>query len=93
VNDIEKVIKSLEYCIKQTGCYSDSYECPWVAECRKNDNSLDNACLTLLKEQNEREKQICKNICEFIKAPENPGTDVDKEYVCHIVQRMFLESR
>ena len=49
--DREKVIKSLEYCRNQSGCWSDSSECPWIDECREDVNSLKDACIALLKEQ------------------------------------------
>ena len=49
--DREKVIKALEYCRNQAGCWSDESECPWIAECREDVNSLKDATLALLKEQ------------------------------------------
>lgn len=49
--DIEKVIKGLEYCRNQAGCWSESSECPWIEECREDVNSLKDAALELLKER------------------------------------------
>ena len=53
--DREKVIKALEYCRNQAGCWSDESECPWIAECREDVNSLKDATLALLKEQEHGE--------------------------------------
>lgn len=51
--DRNKVIEGLEYCRNQPGCWSESSECPWIAECREDINSLKDAAIALLKEQEE----------------------------------------
>ena len=117
--DREKVIKALEYCRNQAGCGSDESECPWIVECREDVNSLKDATLALLKEQEEtiyalqvelasakeiaegysvllkeqknREKRICKEICESINDGCSTDTYEDREYVCHRIQQIFLE--
>ncbi len=54
MNDIEKVIKGLEYCIAQMhSCWDDKMECPYIEECRINCNQLKIDALELLKEQEE----------------------------------------
>ena len=44
-----------------------------------------------LKEQDERGKAICKEICDFIRGSCSTDTDSDKEYVCHIVNQIFIK--
>ncbi len=46
--------------------------------------------ITLLKEQEEREKMICKGICDFIHGCCCTDTDADKDYVCDVIQRCFI---
>ena len=61
--------------------------CPYNTEC-----SCDGVCnfvLSMLEEQEEREKTICKEICDFIRGSCSTDTDADKEYVCHVVQQVF----
>ena len=45
--------------------------------------------LALLKEQEEREKAICKEICDFIRGSCSTDTDADKDFVCYEIQRCF----
>ena len=71
--DREKVIKALEYCRNQAGCWSDESECPWIAECREDVNSLKDATLALLKEQEESIplKPLCKWLAGYAAPPGN----------------------
>ena len=75
MTDMEKVIKALEYCRNQSGCWSDVSECPWIAECRENVNSLKDATLALLKQHEpewieEAQKMNGKKIHELKILPE-----------------------
>ena len=45
--------------------------------------------LAMLKEQEEREKAICKEICDFIRGACSTDTDDDKDFVCYEIQRCF----
>ena len=47
--------------------------------------------LELLKEQEERGKGICKRICDFIRGSCSVDTEADKEYVCHVIQQIFIK--
>lgn len=49
--------------------------------------------LDLLKEQEEREKRICKAICDLIRGSCSTDTYADKEFVCHEIQKCFMEGR
>ena len=71
--DREKVIKALEYCRNQAGCWSDESECPWIAECREDVNSLKDATLALLKDQEESIplKPLCKWLAGYAAPPGN----------------------
>ena len=52
-----------------------------------------NDAITLLKEQGEREKRICKSICDFIRGACSTDTDDDKDFVCYEIQKYFTEGR
>ena len=56
------------------------------------DKALTDA-LALLKEQEEREKRICKTICDFIRGSCSTDTYADKEFVCHEIQKCFMGGR
>lgn len=47
--------------------------------------------IALLKELEEREKAICNGICDFIRGSCSTDTYSDKEYVCQVVQQMFIK--
>ena len=84
--DIEKVIKGLECCIQ--GC---GIECPYFFEECCLSNFLQSEALELLKEQRERGKAICKEICDFIRSGCSTDTDKDKDYVCDVIQKIFIK--
>ena len=44
----------------------------------------------LLNTQREREKAICKCICDFIRHGCSTDTDNDKDYVCNAIQQCFI---
>ena len=46
-----------------------------------------------LKEQEEREKRICKEICDMIRGTCSTDTYEDKDFVCHEIQKLFTEGR
>ena len=50
-----------------------------------------NDALKLLKEQEEREKAICMEICDFIRGGCSTDTDDDKDFVCYEIQRCFTK--
>ena len=79
--DREKVIKELEIIIWEV-----DHNSMWLP----GDDAIRDA-LALLKEQEEREKAICKGICEFIRGSCSTDTYEDKEYVCHVIQQMFIK--
>lgn len=58
--------------------------------CKVSIQIINDAC-AMLKEQEEREKAICKEICNFIRGSCSTDTYSDKEYVCHVVQQMFIK--
>lgn len=62
--------------------------------CKKDFASVDidmlSDAIALLKEQDEREKAICKEICDFIRHGCSTDTDDDKDYVCHVIQQCFV---
>ena len=58
-----------------------------------NADAIFEDALTMLKEQKEREKRICKEICAIIRGSCSTDTDDDKEFVCHEIQKRFTEGR
>ena len=77
--DREKVIKEWESVLSR-----DPLDAPW---------DLIDETLALLKEQEEREKRICKSICDFIRGACSTDTDDDKDFVCYEIQKYFTEGR
>lgn len=49
--------------------------------------------LSMIKEQEEREQAICKEICDFIRSACSTDTEDDKDYVCYEIQKCFTEGR
>jgi len=83
--DREKVIKGLNYCT-----HTDGAECPNCPYWQDDDCAeLHADALALLKEQEEREQAICKEICDFIRSACSTDTDDDKDYVCYVIQNCF----
>ena len=76
--DREKVISEFEDFVKSFSKRDDTYY-----------KGLFVSVLSLLKEQEEREKRICKSICEFIRGACSTDTDDDKEFVCYEIQKCF----
>ena len=78
--DMEKVIKEFELYIKEfhPACTSEGDELDMLRE-----------VLALLKEQEEREKRIFKGVCDFIRSGISTDTDVDQDYVCDEIQKIF----
>ena len=75
--DREKVINGINKILEET----DEYDVVlWDA-------------ISMLKEQEEREKRICKSICDFIRGACSTDTDDDKDFVCYEIQKCFLEGR
>ena len=93
--DKEKVIKGVECCRNRINPDLSENEdscklCPYAA----NDYAcspweLYDDVLALLKEQEEREQAICKEICDFIRRACSTDTDDDKDYVCYVIQQCF----
>ena len=88
--DMEKVIKGLE-CHAEVNCVECPYRDGWRT-CPFGETLLADA-LALLKEQEEREKRICKSICNFIRGACSTDTDDDKDFVCYEIQKRFTEGR
>ena len=87
--DREKVIKGLEDSFANQGCgYMDGVGELYAV----SGEDLQNA-LVLLKEQEEREKAICKEICDFIRGACSTDTDDDKDFVCYEIQKCFTRGR
>ena len=96
--DREKIIDGLAHCLPETkedammGCES----CSYFDECR--DKYIPVSLLIelvkdfrkLLEEQNEREKGICKAVCDFIRSGISTDTKADQDYVCHEIQNRFI---
>ena len=87
--DREKVEKGLNIC---NSINHPCNECPYVGE-RNCSLAMVNDALALLKEQGEREKRICKSICDFIRGACSTDTDDDKDFVCYEIQKYFTEGR
>lgn len=92
--DREKVIEALD-CIAHGGGTYDclKFPCPYgfygYTDCHKWEIARD--ALALLKEQTEREKAICKEICDFIRGACSTDTDDDKDFVCYEIQKCFTQ--
>lgn len=91
MTDREKVIKGLEVCSSIAEGESCPKDCPYYQDVCYGYDQLMRDALAMLQEQEEREKAICKGICEFIRGSCSTDTDSDKEYVCHVVQQMFIK--
>lgn len=93
--DREKVIKGLECHRIDNNHRINCADCPYYVD---DDNyircvnNLHDDALAMLKEHGEREKAICKEICDFIRGSCSTDTDADKDYVCHEIQKMFIWS-
>ena len=84
MHDREKVIKALESCISaDVNCDASPYN---GTTCT---TTLNADALALLKEQEEREQAICKEICDFIRHACSTDTEDDKDYVCYVIQKCF----
>jgi hypothetical protein len=101
--DRTNVIKALECCIiDPKGLEDCQYNgCPYVKEAEETEENESLYCqtclfadaLALLKEQEEREKRICKKICDSIRGTCSTDTDADKDFVCYEIQKRFTEER
>lgn len=93
MTDREKIIKGLHQHCKGS-LFDRCGECPYYVisdeqfSCR--DKLLEDVII-LLKEQEEREKRICKKICDIIRSGCSTDTDDDKNFVCHEIQKCFME--
>ena len=91
--DREKVIRGLKRCAKKTcpSFFSKEYaECEYTVSLFCCQDSLLNEAIELLENQEEREKAICKEICEYIRGTCCTDTYEDKEHVCHVIQQYFV---
>lgn len=88
--DRAKIIKGLEslrnICNAKSNMAIGNGKAAWAGYANTADDAL-----ALLKEQDERGKAICKEICYFICGSCSTDTDADKEYVCHVVQQIFIK--
>lgn len=85
--DREKAIKELEECIEHIRT-NEFEKITFWGNCQIA--MMD--ALGLLKEQEEREKAICKEICDLISGPCCTDTEADKDYVCHEIQKIFIRT-
>ena len=76
--DREELIKDIE---RQMSEPTNEYVVLWFSEAEY--------VLELLKEKEEREKAICKEICDFIRGACSTDTDDDKDFVCYEIQKCF----
>lgn len=90
MHDREKVIKWFELFIKEFELFIKEIHPVCTGEGAELDMFRD--VLVLLKEQEEREKAICKEICDFIRGACSTDTDDDKDFVCYEIQRIFTRS-
>lgn len=84
MNDRDKVISWVE------GLAEDDWR---LFHSESEVQNIAKAVLALLKEQEEREKRICKTICDFIRGSCSTDTYADKEFVCHEIQKCFMKGR
>ena len=84
--DREKYIKVLSKTVKTVKEFNEDAPIKISLECVED-------ILELLKEQEKREKRICKSICDFIRGACSTDTDDDKNFVCHEIQKYFTEGR
>ena len=93
--DREKVINGLEHCTKESehicdnpcrGCTYESTESGVNSKCI---DELMSDALALLKEQENREQNICKEICDFIMGACSTDTEDDKDFICYEIQKCF----
>ena len=87
---MEKVIKGLreisDYFFNMYRLSTESYE---TAKAKDRCDIIEDA-IYMLKEREEREKGICKEICDLIRGSCSTDTDADNEYVCHMIQQCFI---
>ena len=79
--DREELIKDIE---RQMSEPTNEYVVLWFSEAEY--------VLELLKEKEEREKAICKEICDFIRGACSTDTEDDKDFVCYEIQKCFTRS-
>ena len=92
--DREKVIRGLERCLKHTCPAIDSKEyrdCEYTIGLYCGQDKLMRDALALMKEQEEREQRICKEICDYIRCSCSTDTEDDKDFVCYEIQKRFME--
>ena len=92
--ELDKVIEGLERCIRDSEHIDDNpcFKCPYSCQCQEGYTSaLKEDALELLKEQKEREKCICKEICDFIRSGCSTDTYEDQDYVCDVIQKIFIK--
>lgn len=61
--------------------------------CRLDQYQVIEDAVRLLREQEQREKRICKAVCSFIRSGISTDTDVDQDYVCYEIQKIFYSFR
>ena len=88
--ELDMVINGLTCCINHNDCK----KCPYANEYDTTFDCIDRTrkdALELLKEQKEREKCICKEICDFIRSGCSTDTYEDQDYVCDVIQKIFIK--
>lgn len=90
--DRENVIKAYKCCKNSFDRICE--KCPYEKDCCHDGIPMFviKKMVDLLKEQEEREKAICKEICDFIRGACSTDTDDDKDFVCYEIQRIFTRS-
>ena len=89
MHDREKVKKALEHC-KDNQHVNDCNECYYGGKTGMFCIRMIDDAIALLEKQEEREKAICKEICNFIRGACSTDTDDDKDFVCYEIQKMFV---
>jgi len=85
MEDKEKVIKHFEHLLNAAkGNYQDFVDLTV---------DVGEEILALLKDQENREKRICKAICDLIRGSCSTDTEDDKDFVCYEIQKCFVEGR
>lgn len=95
--DREKAIRGIERClvcdtsvVAPPDAKKAYLDCEYTLGLYCVQDRLLHDALELLKEQKEREKAICKEICDFIRHGCSTDTEEDKDYVCHVIQQIFI---
>lgn len=84
LENVMRIEKGLNICTSAEPCNG----CPYLGK-RNCSLAMVRDALDLLKEQEQREKRIFKGVCDFIRSGISTDTDIDQDYVCNEIQKIF----